>query len=556
MIKILFFVIFSVSNAFKNTPNKLDISQYKQNKNTDKEFNDLYLSDERFIDDYNKFLKNEKIKLQKENQKTVATIEQQPNNLMFLNNINFSDMISLSILLYIIVNTFSSGFIKVPNWFQSKNDNTKFNLKKENITISSFAGSPEILDEFSDIILFFKNFNKYKNAGATVPKGYLLEGPPGCGKTLLAKIIASECNVNFISVSGSDFVELYVGNGARKIRNLFDEARKNKPAIIFIDEIDAVGRQRSSSSITNGNQEQEQTLNQLLYEMDGFNNNDNIIIIGATNRKDMLDKALLRPNRFDRIITIQPPDFESRKKILELYLFNKKYDKNIIIEHIADLTNGMSGADLKNLINEAIISSIKRNSTMIENTDILNSLDKILIGIIKRNDTRTSETKNRIAIHELGHGFLVKYFSDYFRLSKITIKPTYSNVGGFTIFSNKDDVFQTKDSLRKRLIVMLGGKACENIYFGDDGTSIGASMDLKEANELAYNMITKFGLGDTLINNKESSELTKSNIDNEVINLLSECYDEAKNILSNNKLLIDDLIIKLLEKETIYDYDF
>jgi len=468
---------------------------------------------------------------------------------------DIGSIIVYTTIFYIAGNLLRNGIdnLRTTNFFGTNDD--KYNIKKQNITMESWAGSPEIFEECTDIIDFFKNFELYKQAGITTPRGFLLDGPPGCGKTQLAKIIAAECNVNFIATSGSDFVEVFVGYGAKKIRDLFADARKNKPSIIFIDEIDAVGRQRGAGG-TNMNQEQEQTLNQLLYEMDGFNDNDQILVIAATNRRDTLDSALIRPGRFDRLINIPPPDRDSRKRIFELYLKNKNYDETISTEILADLTTGMSGADIKNLVNEAAISMIKRNGTNINNYDILNSLDKILVGIIKKNDTRSKETKQMVAIHELGHAVITKLYNEYFTLNKVTIKNSYSGVGGFTLFTEKNNDFPTKESLKKRIIILLGGRAAEELYFGDNKISIGASMDLKQANTLAQQMITKFGFGKNLLSNERNTDITQSSIDREVISLLDECYREAKTIIQKNKIIFDELIDKLLEEETIFSKDF
>ena len=287
--------------------------------------------------------------------------------------------------------------------FETKNINKDIpTIQKANISLSSFAGSPEIFQECTEVVSYLKNSTIYKNAGAEIPKGILLEGPPGTGKTLLAKAIASEAGANFISITASEFVEVFVGVGASKIRKLFENARNNKPCIIFIDEIDAVGRQRGAG-INMANDEREQTLNQLLAEMDGFGDNEGILVIAATNRKDVLDSALLRPGRFDRLITVPLPDRDSRRQILNVHTKNKVFSKDVNLDLVAELTTGFSGAQLKNLMNEAAIYAARKGNTIINEIDIMNALDKLIIGLIKNNDTRDHVAKRRIAIHEVGH---------------------------------------------------------------------------------------------------------------------------------------------------------
>jgi cell division protease FtsH len=447
-------------------------------------------------------------------------------------------------------------------------NNIKLNKIKTNVTFSDWGGSIEVLNECNEIVSYLRNSTNYKNVGAEIPKGILLEGPPGTGKTLLAKAIATETNSSFISVSGSEFVEMFVGVGAMRIRNLFNQARENKPCIIFIDEIDAIGKQRGQNGIFS-NDEREQTLNQLLVEMDGFNTNEDIIIIAATNRKDILDSALLRPGRFDRTISIPLPDRKSRKEILNVYLRNKKIDPKIDLDMLADLSAGYSGAQLKNLINEASIYAARVGQTII-NQDYLNdAFEKISIGIVKKYDDRDLETKNRVSIHECGHAIQVILNKNYFNLQKVTIKQTYSGVGGYTLFSEKSEIIEgglyTKDLLRKRLAIALGGKAAEEIYFGNDFISVGATQDLDQANQLALNMIEKYGMGNKLSNfykqnenqfSNKYSESTKNIIDKEVTVLVNEAYQEAKNNILNNKEKFDLVIKELVNKKTLSGYEF
>jgi cell division protease FtsH len=460
----------------------------------------------------------------------------------------------------------------MPFGFNKKN-NVKEDLKNSNITLSSWTGSPEIFEECTEIVSYLKNNTLYKNIGAEIPKGILLEGPPGTGKTLLAKAIASECDAYFIPVAASEFVEIFVGMGATRVRSLFKEARENKPCIIFIDEIDAVGRQRGAG-INMANDEREQTLNQLLAEMDGFGQNDGLLVMAATNRKDVLDKALLRPGRFDRILKVPLPDKDSRKKILELYLNSKKTDSNIDLENLAEITTGFSGADLKNIINEAAIIAVRETKNYINEKHMLESFEKSVVGIIKRNDTRSEATLHRVSIHEAGHAFLAAYFKEYFILNKISIQSTYNGAGGYTIFNEKPEItnggLYTKDLLIKRLIITLGGKAAEQIFYGDDFVSVGATQDLKEANSLAQKMIGIYGMGDKLevfynenIENdlnpflgrsissgSKFSDKRKFDLDKESLQLVINAYNEAKQILKENKNKLM-LLIDLLEEKKI-----
>ena len=430
-----------------------------------------------------------------------------------------------------------------------------------NVSFSDWGGSPEVFEECTEIVSYIKNSTLYKNAGAEIPKGILLEGPPGTGKTLLAKAIAKETNATFLSVPASEFVELFVGMGASKIRDLFEQAREiveedNSSVIIFIDEIDAVGKQRGS--MMGGNDEREQTLNQLLTEMDGFQANNNIIVIAATNRKDILDAALLRPGRFDRIIYVPLPDKKSREDILRVYMKTKQMEKNISLDFIAEMTAGFSGAQLKNLLNEAAINTARNGSTIITQTHLDDALEKIVIGITKKIDTRSEDARRRVAIHEMGHAILAAYYKDDFELVKVSMKSTYSGIGGYTLFneveSKNDENMYTKDTLKKRLIVSLAGKAAEYVYYSQDLVSLGAFEDLKQANELAKRMIINYGMGKDLevfFDDKSYSERTKEKIDFESMELLLEAYEEAKRIILKKKSVVDELVTILLRENVI-----
>lgn len=447
-----------------------------------------------------------------------------------------------------------------------------------NVSLTSWVGSEEVMEECKEIISYLDKKEQYKEIGAEMPKGILLEGPPGTGKTLLAKAIATETNSTFIAMSGSEFVELFVGMGASRVRELFDSARNNRPSIIFIDEIDAIGRQRGAG-INMGNDEREQTLNQLLYEMDGFNNNDDIVVLAATNRKDVLDAALLRPGRFDRILRVPLPDKDSRKKILDFYLDGKKTNQAFDTKSIAELTDGFSGAELKNLVNEAAILSVRNNYTMIQESFIFEAFEKSVVGLIKKNANIEPETALRVSIHESGHSLLVLKFDEYFEFQKASVQPTYNGAGGYTMFTEKSEIKEgglyTKDILKKRLAIAMGGKAAESIYYGDNFVSLGAIEDLKQANRLAKRMIGNFGMGEQLevffnegsdessvflgrtmaMGGDSNSEYTKYILDKESLDLVKDAYQLAKEVLLHD---IEDLVNfseRLLKETVIYAKD-
>jgi cell division protease FtsH len=476
-------------------------------------------------------------------------------------------------------NSNSGGFpgIMPPMPGMKSIDSDKINMIKANISLNSFAGSPEIFEECTEVVSYLKNDTIYKQAGAEIPRGILLEGPPGTGKTLLAKAIASEADANFISVAASEFVELFVGMGASKIRALFKRARDNKPCILFIDEIDAVGRQRGAG-INMANDEREQTLNQLLAEMDGFADNDGILIIAATNRKDVLDSALLRPGRFDRIILVPLPDRESRKEIFKVHSKNKNLSPTINFELISELTNGFSGAQIKNLLNEAAIFASRKGEIVIQEIDLMNALDKLIVGLSKRTDNRSDESKKRVAIHETGHALLVALYDEYFDLKKVTMQSTYNGAGGYTLFNEYENItdsgLYTKDLLKKRLIIGMGGKAAENIFYGDEFVSVGAVQDLKQTNSLAQRMIGNYGmgaelevffnenldngapfLGRTLGSSGKYSEKTKELLDKEALDLVNNAYNEAKQILMENKDKMNIIIDEMMKNYTLYGKD-
>lgn len=512
----------------------------------------------------------------------------------YLNGINFlfnsvNSLASASFGFYVLLSILmlfnrnkngNNGFMNgmnnpfIPGDFNKNVQQDKETMQKANISLSDWAGSPEIFEECAEVVSYLRNATIYANAGAEIPKGILLEGPPGTGKTLIAKAIASECDANFISVASSEFVEVFVGLGAQKVRKLFSQARENAPCILFIDEIDSIGKQRGTG-INLGNDEREQTLNQLLAEMDGFNQNEGVLIIAATNRRDVLDNALLRPGRFDRIINVPLPDKDSRKEIFKVHTQNKQLDDHIQYEFLAELSAGFSGAQIKNLVNEGAINAAREGNTVITQKNLEDALEKIVVGIVKKVDTRNIETKRRVSIHEIGHAFLAAFFNEYFDLKKVTIQATYNGAGGYTLFNEKPELVDgglyTKELFKKRLIVAMGGKAAETIFYGDDHVSLGAVQDLKQANQLAQSMIGNYGMGDDLRvfynENTESgrnpflgrslgmgdkySDQTKEIMDRESLDLVKEAFAYALKILNQNYHIVEDLAQFLINEETI-----
>lgn len=453
-----------------------------------------------------------------------------------------------------------------------------FPMDMENVTESSnngsrtgfasWAGSPEIYEECMEVVSYIRNSSYYESAGIEIPKGILLEGPPGTGKTMLARTIANEANANFIYISASELIELYSGLGALRVRILFEMARMSKPTIIFMDEIDAIGKKRTMSLGGGSNEEREQTLNQLLSELDGFIPNEGILFLGATNRKDILDDALLRPGRFDKIITIPYPDKNSRRAILEKFLSNKNVSSDISLDVFSEITDGFSGAELKKLVNEGMMNTFRRSDGVeieaLSAQDLYDSLEKMTIGILRKNDTRSETILFRIAIHELGHGLIAHHFADSFILQKISIQSSYSGAGGYTLFtenaSASEEGLYTRDFLKKRLILCLGGRVAEDIFYGKDYISLGATQDLKEANQLARRMVDFYGMGEgcleTYYNTRGEGEklsnYTLELIEKEIAGILQECYEKAREIFSSydsEKILF--LVRVLLSNNTI-----
>ncbi|NFC89333.1 ATP-dependent metallopeptidase FtsH/Yme1/Tma family protein [Clostridium botulinum] len=432
----------------------------------------------------------------------------------------------------------------------------------ENIKLNfnSVAGNEEAKESVKDIVDFLKNPEKYSSYGARMPKGIILYGDPGTGKTLMAKAVAGEAGVPFYAMSGSDFVQVYVGVGASRIRQLFKKARSKGKAVIFIDEIDAIGKKRSSEK-AGGSEERDQTLNALLTEMSGFNEKEGIIIMAATNRLDILDEALLRPGRFDRHIEVNLPDVVAREKILNLHLKNKPIG-TINIKDWAKKTAYFSGAKIENLLNEAAILACKENSVKIEDYHVDKAFSVVLAGYEKQNrDYIKNKDKKITAYHEIGHALISSIVLPKEKISKVTIIPSTKGAGGYTLSIPEDSLYQSKEYLRNRIMVLLGGRAAEEIIFGEDHITTGAHNDLQRSTSIAYKMVTEYGMGETLglLNMgslKHELSINENDIIKECKSLIDNIYKDVKNTLLKEKDQLDSLSEKLLEKETLYEEDF
>ena len=439
------------------------------------------------------------------------------------------------------------------------------------VTFEDVAGLQEEKDDLDEIVDFLKKPEKYTEVGARIPKGVLLEGRPGTGKTLLAKAIAGEAKVPFFSISGSDFVEMFVGVGASRVRDLFSEAKKNAPCIIFIDEIDAVARRRGTG-MGGGHDEREQTLNQLLVEMDGFGVNEGIIVLAATNRVDILDPAILRPGRFDRKITVSSPDVQGREDILKVHSKNKPLGSDVDLKEVARSTSGFTGADLENLLNEAAIKAAKDERKFLNAEDIKSSFIKVGIGTEKRSHIISDRDKKITAYHESGHAILMHLLPLTGSVYTVSIIPTGEGAAGYMMpVPDNDDMHQTKEQIRQRLMVTLGGRVAEELIFDDVTT--GASSDIKKATQNARSMVTRFGMsslglicyendeeevfiGRDLAHAKTTSEAKAAEIDAEVKRIIDECHDEASRILEENIEILHRCAKLLIEKERISRDEF
>jgi cell division protease FtsH len=439
------------------------------------------------------------------------------------------------------------------------------------VTFGDVAGIEQAKLELNEVVDFLKNADRFTAIGAKIPKGVLLVGPPGTGKTLLARAVAGEAGVPFFSISGSEFVEMFVGVGASRVRDLFEQAKTNAPCIVFIDEIDAVGRQRGAG-LGGGNDEREQTLNQLLTEMDGFEGNTGIIIIAATNRPDVLDSALLRPGRFDRQVVVDRPDYAGRLEILNVHARGKTLAKDVDLEKIARRTPGFTGADLSNLLNEAAILAARRNLTEISMDEVNDAIDRVLAGPEKKDRVMSEKRKTLVAYHEAGHALVGALMPDYDPVQKISIIPR-GRAGGLTWFTPSEDRMDSglysRSYLQNQMAVALGGRLAEEIIFGDEEVTTGASNDLQQVTRVARQMVTRFGMSDRLgpvalgrqngnmflgrdiASDRDFSDSTAATIDSEVRKLVDEAYLRAKDVLVSNRHVLDKLAEMLIEKETV-----
>ncbi|MDR0978971.1 MAG: ATP-dependent zinc metalloprotease FtsH, partial [Lachnospiraceae bacterium] len=442
---------------------------------------------------------------------------------------------------------------------------------KSKVTFDSVAGVDEEKEELQEIVEFLKTPKKFTDMGARIPKGVLLVGPPGTGKTLLAKAVAGEAGVPFFIISGSDFVEMFVGVGASRVRDLFADAKKNAPCIIFIDEIDAVGRQRGAG-LGGGHDEREQTLNQLLVEMDGFGTNEGVIVLAATNRPDILDKALLRPGRFDRQILVSAPDVKAREQILEVHARKKKISDDVELRTIAKNTSGFSGADLENVLNEAALLSARRNKTSIGMEEIEDAMIKVTMGPEKKTKVRSEKENKLVAYHEAGHAVVSRFLPTQDTVHQISIVPR-GMAGGYTMYRpTEDKSFMSKSEMEEMIVSLLGGRVAEQLVLNDIST--GASNDIERASKIARGMVTKYGmsqeigaiafgseqdevfLGRDFAQTKNYSENTAAQIDSEVKKVIDKAYKTAEVILSGNIDKLHQVAGILLEKEKIDGEEF
>ncbi|QNJ28084.1 ATP-dependent zinc metalloprotease FtsH3 [Synechococcus sp. A15-24] len=439
------------------------------------------------------------------------------------------------------------------------------------VTFSDVAGIEGAKLELTEVVDFLKNPDRFTAVGAKIPKGVLLVGPPGTGKTLLAKAVAGEAGVPFFSISGSEFVEMFVGVGASRVRDLFEQAKKNAPCIVFIDEIDAVGRQRGAG-LGGGNDEREQTLNQLLTEMDGFEGNTGIIIVAATNRPDVLDAALMRPGRFDRQVTVDRPDYAGRLQILNVHARGKTLSKDVDLDKVARRTPGYTGADLANLLNEAAILAARRELTEVSNDEISDAIERVMAGPEKKDRVMSERRKRLVAYHEAGHALVGALMPDYDPVQKISIIPR-GNAGGLTFFTPSEERMESglysRAYLQNQMAVALGGRVAEEIVYGEDEVTTGASNDLQQVASTARQMITRFGMSDTLgpvalgraqggmflgrdiAAERDFSEDTAATIDQEVSELVDVAYKRATKVLVDNRAVLDELADMLVEQETV-----
>ena len=480
-------------------------------------------------------------------------------------------VLAVGVFLFMMMNAQQAGGGngKMMNFGKSR---AKMTLGDKSVTFAQVAGLKEEKEELEEIVDFLKEPGKYTGVGARIPKGVLLEGPPGTGKTLLAKAVAGEAGVPFFSISGSDFVEMFVGVGASRVRDLFEEAKHNAPCIVFIDEIDAVARRRGTG-MGGGHDEREQTLNQLLVEMDGFGVNEGIIVMAATNRVDILDPAILRPGRFDRKVAVGTPDIGGREEILKVHVKNKPLGDDVNLQQIAQTTAGFTGADLENLLNEAAIIAAKENRSFIAQKDIKRAFIKVGIGAEKKSRIISDKEKKITAYHEAGHAILFHVLPDVGPVYTVSIIPTGVGAAGYTMpLPEKDEMFATKSRMLQDIMVSLGGRIAEEIIFGDITT--GASSDIKKATKTARRMVTRYGMSDhigvicydddhdevfigkDLAHDKAHSEEISGEIDKEVKSSIDDCYTKAKDIILQHEDVLHNCAKLLLEKEKITREEF
>ena len=443
------------------------------------------------------------------------------------------------------------------------------------VTFADVAGVEGSKLELSEVVDFLKSPDRFTAVGAKIPKGVLLVGPPGTGKTLLAKAVAGEAGVPFFSISGSEFVEMFVGVGASRVRDLFEQAKKNAPCIVFIDEIDAVGRQRGAG-LGGGNDEREQTLNQLLTEMDGFEGNSGIIIVAATNRPDVLDSALMRPGRFDRQVTVDRPDYAGRLQILNVHAKDKTLSKDVDLDKVARRTPGFTGADLANLLNEAAILAARRELDKVSNDEVGDAIERVMAGPEKKDRVISDRKKELVAYHEAGHAIVGALMPDYDPVAKVSIIPR-GQAGGLTFFTPSEERMESglysRSYLQNQMAVALGGRVAEEIVYGEEEVTTGASNDLQQVANVARQMITKFGMSDKIgpvalgrsqggmflgrdiASERDFSEDTAATIDSEVSELVDSAYKRATKVLTENRGMLDEMAEMLIERETIDSED-
>jgi cell division protease FtsH len=473
-------------------------------------------------------------------------------------------IIILIVAWFFIMQRMQGGGSKMMSFGKSK---AKLNENKKKVTFDDVAGYEEVKEELQEVVEFLKNPKKFANLGAEVPKGVLLVGPPGTGKTLMAKAIAGEAGVPFYFISGSDFVEMFVGVGASRVRDLFEKGKDNAPCIIFVDELDAVGRQRGAG-LGGGHDEREQTLNQLLVEMDGFEPNEGIILMAATNRPDILDPALLRPGRFDRQVIVDRPDRMAREAILRIHVKNKPIDDSVDMEVLARRTPGFTGADMENLANEAAILAARHGKETISMIEFDDAIDRVIAGPQKKSRVINEKEKNLVAYHETGHALLGELLEFADKTHKVSIIPR-GRAGGFTIPLPEDDKnFMTKRELFDKITSLLGGRAAEDIFLEDIST--GAQNDLERATKIARAMVTEYGMSDKvghltlgqkhdeqvflgrdISRSRNYSEKVAAEIDREVRSIIEYCYEKAQNLLKENRDVVERIVIALKEKETL-----